>query len=349
MALILDALCQLSPKDSAWDGKRSRAQLLYPILSETSINANTLERLDRCTRFLGFRPDEQGDLKLKHGNFCHVRLCPVCSWRRSRRWLAMFTSKLPKIKEDYPSCRFLFLSLTLKNCPVNELRETLDLMSAAWQRMLKRKVVSTVVKGYIRRLEITRQLDGSDFCHPHYHCILMVNSGYFTKNYIKQKDWIQLWKEALRIDYDPSVNIQAVKPNLNKIKGSTVENAQAREIYHSLLELIKYNIKDSCLIWNYKPDNEEMRRRNVEWLDELWHQLQGIRFLSTGGVIRQYVSEDEMQQLTDEDLIHYAQETGIEVNEYQADEEAGTLDQILWFSWHDRVSRYRLHQQQEVS
>ena len=52
--------------------------------------------------------------------------------------------------------------------------------------------------------------------HPHFHALLLVASSYFTINYIKQGDWVEMWAKALRADYLPSVNVKAVKATLTK-------------------------------------------------------------------------------------------------------------------------------------
>ena len=39
--------------------------------------------------------------------------------------------------------------------------------------------------------------------HPHYHALLLVKPSYFTKNYIKQSEWVEMWQKALRADYAP--------------------------------------------------------------------------------------------------------------------------------------------------
>ena len=40
--------------------------------------------------------------------------------------------------------------------------------------------------------------------------------SYFTINYIKQGDWVEMWAKALRADYLPSVNVKAVKATLDE-------------------------------------------------------------------------------------------------------------------------------------
>ena len=40
-------------------------------------------RVSECGTFLEFKKFVDGSLKLNGANFCKVRLCPMCSWRRS--------------------------------------------------------------------------------------------------------------------------------------------------------------------------------------------------------------------------------------------------------------------------
>ena len=61
-------------------------------------------------------------------HFCRVRHCPVCQWRRSLLWRAVMFQQLPNIQERFPTHRWVFLTLTVKNPPVTELRDTLKHM-----------------------------------------------------------------------------------------------------------------------------------------------------------------------------------------------------------------------------
>ena len=49
--------------------------------------------------------------------------------------------------------------------------------------------------------------------HPHFHVILAVRSSYFKNLYIKQDEWQEMWKIALRADYAPSVDVRIIKSN----------------------------------------------------------------------------------------------------------------------------------------
>ncbi|WP_205583196.1 protein rep, partial [Pseudomonas aeruginosa] len=103
-----------------------------------------------------------------------VRHCPVCQWRRSLMWQARFYQSLPRIVADYPDARWMFLTLTVRNCAIGELGEMLNRMNAAFQRMKVRKEFRPV-QGWIRTTEVTRGGDGSG--HTDFQTLMMVTPG----------------------------------------------------------------------------------------------------------------------------------------------------------------------------
>src|SRR5690554_8117477 len=113
-------------------------------------------------------------------------------------WQARFYQSLPSLVESYPKARWLFLTVTVKNCPVSDLRETLQSMNKAWQRLIKRKEFKPVT-GWIRTTEVTRGADGT--AHPHFHVLLMVPPSWFTRDYVKKMRWVELWQESMKLDY----------------------------------------------------------------------------------------------------------------------------------------------------
>ena len=68
-------------------------------------------------------------------------------------------------------------------------------MNSAWQRMAQTKRFKGVVKGFIRTTEVTRGKDGEMMAHPHFHALLLVDSTYFNRNYIKQYEWVTMWQK----------------------------------------------------------------------------------------------------------------------------------------------------------
>ena len=62
-------------------------------------------------------------------------------------WQARFYQSLPRIVADYPDARWMFLTLTVRNCAIGELGETLNRMNMAFQRLKDRKEFRPVQAG----------------------------------------------------------------------------------------------------------------------------------------------------------------------------------------------------------
>lgn len=270
------ALSDLSKKDKPWDKHRGNADRAANHYRGTDEFEKYSQRIDVCSQLLDFRlvPDaDEGELKLKlsAARFCRVRTCPVCQWRRSLMWKARAYKVLPRIVADFPKHRWLFLTLTVRNCPISELKDTLVWMNKSWQRLTQLK--AWPAEGWLRSTEVTRGKDGS--AHPHFHCLLMVKPGYFAgKNYLKQAEWVELWRRSLRIDYNPVLDVQAVK--------------QGQQPMQLVPELLKYCVKESDLVGDR------------EWFLELTRQMHKMKAVVVGGILRQYLAELEKEP---EDLI----------------------------------------------
>ncbi len=269
-------LSDLSDRDKLWDRHRRNSDWIANCYRAVEEFKNYAERMDVCAQLLDFCLviDEIEDgyrLKLHMAQFCRVRNCPVCQWRRSLMWKAKAYQILPVVVEAYPKYRWLFLTLTVRNCLITELRETLQWMNKSWQRMIQRKKFSAV--GWIRSTEVTRGKDG--FAHPHFHCLLLVKPSYFGGHtYLSQKDWVEMWQSCLRADYDPIVDIRAVRRDSSPCE--------------LIPEILKYCVKEADLV------------ANGEWFLELTKQMHRMRTIATGGVLKDYLKQLEEEP---EDLI----------------------------------------------
>ncbi len=252
-------------------------------------------------------------LELQHVNRCHNRHCPMCQCGRVDKMRAKLFQSMPKIQEDYPDYRFLFLTLTMANCNIWDLGASVQLMYKGWNRMTQRKIWPA--EGYIKSLEVTMPWDcyyedcylgrmgkkslnawiekrtrqgtyksdllrkePTDEAHPHIHALLMVAPGYFKdKNYISQPRWTQLWKDCARLDYKPIINIEAVKPRAD----------MPSDIARSVLEVVKYTTKP-----------EDMAA-SAEWLYGLTEQMHKVRAVSVGGIVADYVSQAVLNRIDD--------------------------------------------------
>ena len=219
-------------------------------------------------------------------------------------WIARFLKALPKIQDDYPKAKWLFLTLTVRNCDLTELKATIGHMNQAWKRLNLRKQFPII--GFARSTEVTKGKDGT--AHPHFHVLGMVNPGYFSQSYLTQADWQQMWKEALRVEYEPVIDVRAVKPN-PKRPGSGLDAA--------VVETFKYSTKPEDLFGKGSAEDQA-------WLVELTKQLHKTRSIALGGVIKNYLSESEPEQLLTED------------GDTELLEEASRL----LFGWREVISRY---------
>lgn len=300
-------LTDVSPKDKPWDEHRLQADQVKDLYRGTLFDRYA-ERIDNCSGLLEFSflvnsETAEIGLKLKTARFCRVRHCPVCQWRRSLVWRARFFQALPKIRKEYPTARFLFLTLTVRNCELSELRSCLVDMNKSWERLTKRKQFPAL--GWLKSVEVTRSTNGT--AHPHFHAILMVPQNYFSRNYISQEKWTELWMESLRADYTPVVNVKAVKP----AKGSS-ENQVVDQLAKALCETLKYSVKSDDLV------------SDREWLLELTTQLHKTRAVAVGGVFKNFLSEEDP-----EDLIHIDENSDEPIS-----------DNSLWFGWREMLQRY---------
>ena len=296
-------LSDLSGKDKPWDKHRSNSDKIADYYRGIEEFQKYADRIDCCSLLLDFRlvaEKQEYKLKLDMARFCRVRHCPVCQWRRSLMWKAKAYKMLPSVVDAYPNYRWLFLTLTVRNCKITELQSTLQWMNKSWRRMMQRKKFPAI--GWIRSTEVTRGKDG--LAHPHFHCLLMVKPIYFSgKSYMKQSEWIGLWRSSLRVDYDPIVDIRAIK-----------RDHSPNEL---IPEILKYSVKESDLV------------ADREWFLELTRQMYKMRTVATGGVLKQYLKqlEEEPEDLIGRDEI----KTEDEINEGH-----------LLFNWKSEDRKYKL-------
>lgn len=199
-------------------------------------------RMEVCGSYLEFDKFQNimtGDLmrSLTYGNFCRCyKFCPVCSWHYSVKTSADFLGRLMRMQrerkaEGLKPYRLVFLTLTVRNCPLDELRETLRAMSKSWDRLARTKRFRQAIQGgWFRGVEYLGDETDAGEAHPHYHVLLVVTESYFKKHYIKQEEWADMWRDALRVDYDPIVHIERIKPRLRTVldnAGNAAEKVQS--------------------------------------------------------------------------------------------------------------------------
>ena len=221
-------------------------------------------------------PESPAEAQLRAARICNRRICPFCEWRRSRAWRRRFFEGLPKFHEDFPTHKPLFLTLTVKNCRIEDLSSTIGYMHKSWTRMTKLSMFPT--KFWFRRTEVTLEsaktaLPGSVMVHPHIHVLLMVPSGYFSHGYVKQTEWQKSWMMSARLDYVPVVDVRRGRAS------SSSGGASSADTTGAALEVSKYATKGTDLIGMGSS------------LPEYHRQMKGLRLSASSASLKPYITD----------------------------------------------------------
>jgi len=222
--------------------------------------------------------------KLDRMYTCKDRFCPFCNWRRARK-LAIQSYRVLKAIEADRKVRYLFVTLTVKNCPIGQLSGTIGQMNKAFKKMIEWKRLKESVLGWSRILEYPPQKNNTSMIHPHYHCLIAVPTSYFGRDkdlYIKQDEWKFLWQKALKIDYVPSVDVRIIKA---KRGGDPIAKAVA--------EFAKYPLK-----------TVDIKSMSVNQFQELVSQMKKKRVIAFGGILKEYRKKLALDSVEDGDLIY---------------------------------------------
>ena len=241
------------------------------------------EKIENCgaTLDFGHRPD--GSFKLVNAYFCKNRLCPMCAWRRSRKIFSQVMQIMNIIKDNY---QFIFLTLTVPNVSADMLESKLNQMQGAFRKLIRRKAVKDVARGYFKALEITYNKERDDY-HPHFHVIIAVPKNYFTSNfYIKQYQWLEMWQKSMKDDNIKMVDVRKLKAKDDRGIGSAVA------------EVAKYSVKPSDYIFS---DNPMLTDKVVYTFDSV---LFSRRLCSFGGCFADVREKLGLDDVMDGDLLH---------------------------------------------
>jgi plasmid rolling circle replication initiator protein Rep len=316
----LQFLAADSPGDETWDKHRAYGDQLAEMLTAAAMPGPAV-RVRDCAEALFFqlRADAgTGELswKLKSAPFCRFRHCPICQWRRSMRTKATVMSALPTILQQYPTARFVLLTLTIRNCSITDLRQTILAMNRGWQRLIQR--ADWPALGWIRGVEVTAGKDCT--AHPHFHALLMLPASYFSgRAYVPTKEWVQRWRQVMRLDYDPMCDIRVIKVKPGSQVPTEGTDARLLAISSSVSEVAKY-----------ATETEDLMGCGPDWLREYVAQVNALKFLTSGGALKGILKDVRKKDDEDEDLVHVD-------GEEPAD---GEVEDLLSYHWRRKLKRY---------
>lgn len=276
------------------DFKKAKLQSAEIVLKYQNFNPKKAKNIHKCGDWLEFAKKEniqtlEQKLKLQNADFCRERYCPMCLSRKSKKLAVEFYSVLKHI-EAQNKVRYIFVTFTVKNPLIVDLRATVNHINQSFKRMKETKRFKNSILGYLRSTEFMGSKTPEGEAHPHFHCLFVVPAKYFDtkhKLYIKQDEWREMWQKALRVDYLPSVDVKIIRPKKDA----------SDPIASAIAETVKYPIK-----------SEYLTKMSDEDFEELNYQTKGLRVLATGGVIKEALKKLKLDLEDDTDLIHFSKQ-----------------------------------------
>lgn len=221
-------------------------------------------RMEQCSEEVVMMVcDNCGRTHVINADLCRDRVCPVCNWRLAMQRFAKMTKIVDEI-EKQGEWVYSFVTLTIKNVPVERLRGTIEMMSAAWNRLRVRKEFRQMQLGWARAVEITYNDKARTF-HPHYHAIICHDSSQKINENTMRQTFCRLWKDVCRLDYYPQVDYRLIH-NIDRGCG----------LQKGILECFKYINKSS-----------DLEKMPLPTFARYIKEIQGLRFLSFGGIFKE--------------------------------------------------------------
>jgi plasmid rolling circle replication initiator protein Rep len=269
MEIIAENSFNVNRKDETflkWTTKKLANILVADKLTDAGFEKRGF-RMRECGTYLTYKycPD-CGKTFISSSNLCRDKLCPTCSWRLSLKRFAEMCCTINALGDYNLTCAG-FLTLTVKNCKPENLKYTIKKMNEDWNRMLAGRRMRVLIIGWARSLEITYNKENNTF-HPHFHVIVLfedlIPEGELNRMFRKA------WASACRLPYEPITDFRLID---RCAESMATDNDK---IFHAVLETFKYSVKDS-----------EMEDMPIPVFRQFVLAIQGMRFVSFGGIIKQ--------------------------------------------------------------
>lgn len=263
-------------------GKVSQGEMNFLHKKEYVKYKKLLEEMEYICKSIGYK-DIAGKYNhclnnISHKTIvCKSRICPYCSEKASQKWTAIFNKNINKFYEENKKNVFLSLTLTVKNCSIEDVKGEVEKMSKGFEKLLTRKTFQSLqnpeinpsksdcskkhfqgyVRGYVRKLEVG--YSGSEDAHPHFHILLCLKPCMLGKNYISKNVLSLMWQEVMGLDYEPQVNMKRLKDKEQIL----------RELhYHAKPLKIEENFRKygkSFVVWLCKYEKQMKCKRDISF------------------------------------------------------------------------------------
>jgi hypothetical protein len=190
---------------------------------------------------------------------CGDALCPCCRGRRERisyKYINGLPNLLAAHDGDVVSACF-----TVQNVVARNLRPEIARINTSFTRHFLRAIRYRVgTASYLKKLEVTRAVDGK--AHPHIHSMLALPHGWTERNSL-----LNMWQDAGRMRYTPDVYWRRI------------QREQTGEVTRELTYILKQPLRV----------NREMLN-DPAFVLAAATSLAAVRTTSAGGAFRKYAA-----------------------------------------------------------
>lgn len=227
---------------------------------------------------------EMPRMRLFYAEFCRDKLCPLCSYRRSRKYAYENMTVVKRLLEKRPKAKFVLVTITQRNVPGEQLQDELGRMSRSFNVMMQRKDFkkNPSILGYIKNVEVTYNKKEGDY-HPHMHILLAVAPKYFTDHRVTKQTWKTHWREVMKLDYMPVLDISIVKNR--EIDFDDDFDNTPESLSKAIFEVSKYATKPF-----------EFKEENIEIIEKMYLGTRNKRQISFGGVLKELRREMKLDE-----------------------------------------------------
>lgn len=265
-------LVNVAPTNAKTLNRRKTENLKLSSIYQKTGQADRAHRVAFCCSYRYVLIDSENRAHTTSTVRCRDRHCSECQRIKSYVYQERLKrTAIEKIKSDFVEDEFLFLTFTVKNPLVWNMRKVMRAMSQAFGMLTRRKIFADVFRGGIRTFEVTRSFEElfKNFCHPHIHAIAQTKKDalILILAHIEAEE-IKALKASYREKRDKKNKEKLIKKiMLINEKYRSLSDAAKEEMIKTFFEeqwtdCLKECFKKNDLAWN-KEDYESTKGRAI--------------------------------------------------------------------------------------
>ncbi|MFN7931085.1 MAG: protein rep [Blastocatellia bacterium] len=250
-----------SAQDSYRAGNNTEQQKIIALLRRAKLHrqADLLEKCDMTQAILYCGCGNELRVVRQH---CRQAICQTCQRNKAFRVFKEIEGSVLLMQENAPGLRLLFLTFTVPSCEEEDLKQELDALPKGFTKLIRAPEIKPYVVGYVRAIEVDYNCETKLF-HPHLHVLLAVRASFYSKGYLSQQRFLELWQKATERTEITQIKIKAVKPKPKE--GTSLAFEAAKTVRYMLKAILPDEWTPESLITRC---NAFYKRRQYEFLGD---------------------------------------------------------------------------------